>query len=102
MPTLTEKDLLGSLYDTFAERFAIRITNAKASIKAHISSEREQELLQIKSNVPCLIIKMVDRDQNDNPVMTAECIYRSDLYELQIQVSANMSELSSIDTKRVS
>ena len=102
MPTFTDKDLLGSLYDTFADRFAIRITNARASIKVHFLSEREQELLQIKSDVPCLIIKMLDRDQNDNPLMTAECIYRSDSYELQIPVIANMPELGSIDTKRVS
>jgi DNA-binding GntR family transcriptional regulator len=68
--------------------------NAKAAIAGFNTSEKERSLLEIPSKVPCLMIKMLDHDQNGVPVMTAECIYRSDLYELQIDVSATLSTLT--------
>ena len=47
---------------------------------------------------------MLDLDQNELPVMTAECIYRSDLFELQIDVRAQLNSIvsNSAENKRVS
>ena len=94
-PGLSMDDVEGSLYDTLFSRFGIRIMQAKASIAATNISERERDLLQASVKTPCLLIKMLDHDQNGNPVMTAECIYRSDLFELNIDISANINAISS-------
>lgn len=94
-PGLTPNDVERSLYDSFVNKFGIRIMHAKASISAKNPSVRESELLQIEPNSPCLLIKMLDLDQNGVPVMTAECIYRSDLFELNIDVSANVNAITS-------
>jgi len=99
IPSLEAREVELSLYDTFVEKFGIRIMRAKAAISGFNPSEKERSLLQISNNTPCLLIKMLDHDQNNLPVMTAECIYRSDLYELQIDV---MASLNFITNKRVS
>ena len=94
-PGLSVNDVEGSLYDTLFSRFGIRIMQAKTSIAATNISERERDLLQATVKTPCLLIKMLDHDQNGTPVMTAECIYRSDLFELNIDISANLNVISS-------
>lgn len=95
IPKLTHKDLKGSIYDVFFNKFGIRIMSAKAGITAHNPSEKDRNLLQTSSKTPCLLIKMLDLDQFGKPVMTAECLYRSDLFELQIEVSATIKEARS-------
>ena len=95
IPNLTHEDLKGSIYDVFFNKFGIRIMSAKAGITAHNPSEKDRNLLQTSSKTPCLLIKMLDLDQFGKPVMTAECLYRSDLFELQIEVSATIKEARS-------
>ena len=94
-PGLTPLDVESSLYDALVTKFGIRIMHAKASISAKNPTDRERELLQLDSDTACLLIKMLDLDQNGTPVMTAECIYRSDLFELNIDVSANVNAITS-------
>lgn len=93
IPTLSEEDVERSLYDTFIEKFGIRITNARAEISGFNPAEKERTLLQITTRTPCLLIKMIDKDQNDQPVMTAECIYRSDLFELKLDVTSSRNPM---------
>ena len=95
IPNLTHEDLKGSIYDVIFNKFGIRIMSAKAGITAHNPSEKDRNLLQTSSKTPCLLIKMLDLDQFGKPVMTAECLYRSDLFELQIEVSATIKEARS-------
>ena len=95
IPNLTHEDLKGSIYDVFFNKFGIRIMSAKAGITAHNPSEKDRNLLQTSSKTPCLLINMLDLDQFGKPVMTAECLYRSDLFELQIEVSATIKEARS-------
>jgi GntR family transcriptional regulator len=94
IPHLTEQDVEKSLYDTFLEKYGKRIASARAGIAGYTPTERERTLLQISSKTPCLVIKMIDKDQNDQPVMTAECIYRSDLFELKLDVTSSRNQYS--------
>ena len=104
IPFLSPHELESSIYDTFVEKYGIRIMSAKASISGFNPSEKERALLQISNQTSCLMIKMLDLDQNELPVMTAECIYRSDLFELQIDVRAQLNSIvsNSAENKRVS
>ena len=92
IPKLEPSHLQESLYEYFASAFKVKIIHAKASVVAHFPSSKEMELLQINSHTPCLMMKMIDYDQNARPVMIAECLYRSDLYELELEISANLAE----------
>ena len=42
-------------------------------------------------------MKMIDYDQNGRPVMLAECLYRSDLYELELEMSAHIATSREVD-----
>ena len=95
IPNLTTEDFKGSIYDVLFEKSGIRIMSARAGITAHNPSERDRNLLKTSLETPCLLIKMLDFDQFGKPVMTAECLYRSDLFELQIEVSATIKETRS-------
>jgi DNA-binding GntR family transcriptional regulator len=44
------------------------------------------KLLQIDAGVPTLRMRVIDADQNGNIVMKAICHYRSDLYNLNLQL----------------
>ncbi|MFZ9043265.1 MAG: GntR family transcriptional regulator [Candidatus Nanopelagicaceae bacterium] len=92
IPNLTPEDFKGSIYDVLFEKSGIRIMSARAGITAHNPSERDRNLLKTSLETPCLLIKMLDFNQFGKPVMTAECLYRSDLFELQIEVSATIKE----------
>jgi len=89
-PTLTTDDFKGSIYDVFFAKFGIRIMSAKAGITAQNPSQGDRNFLNALPDTPCLFINMLDFDQFGRPVMTAECLYRSDLFELQIDVSATI------------
>jgi len=94
-PGLTVEDVERSLYDALVSKYGIRIMHAKASISAVNPSEKERNLLQVNVKTPCLLIKMLDSDQSGRPIMVAECIYRSDLYEVNIDVTANVNSITS-------
>ena len=64
---------------------------------AHYQTYKEK--LYERLNLPfvrvsgvCIAHPIKDFDQFGKPVMTAECLYRSDLFELQIEVSATIKE----------
>ena len=92
IPNLTPEDFKGSIYDVLFEKSGIRIMSARAGITAHNPSERDRDLLKTSLETPCLLIKMLDYDQFGEPIMTAECLYRSDSFDLQIEVSATIKE----------
>ena len=98
--TIDIGDLEESIYEYFEERFGVKIMKARASITAHHPSAYEMKALEIGDDTPCLLMKMIDYDQKGHPVMIAECLYRSDLYEMQLDVSAHVSNESRTDRVR--
>jgi GntR family transcriptional regulator len=86
VPDLTKSALTGSLYSFLKEKHDIVIQTAENRISAHIPTEKEMKLLQIEAGVPTLRMRVIDADQNGNIVMKAICHYRSDLYNLNLQL----------------
>lgn len=86
VPDLTKSVLTGSLYKFLKEKHDIVIKTAENRISAHIPNEAEMKLLQIDAGVPTLRMRVIDFDQNGNIVMKAICHYRSDLYNLNLQL----------------
>lgn len=97
IPEISVRDLEESLYEYFANTFKVKITHAKASVVAHNPTSHEMDLLKVSSKTPCLLMKMIDYDQNGRPVMLAECLYRSDLYELDLEMSAHIATSREVD-----
>ena len=102
IPIVTQENLSGSIYEFFADSYNVKILSAQSAISAYKPKVKESELLQITLGTPCLLVKMIDFDQRLKPIMTAECIYRSDLYELQLELSASpiSVELNSRSTRK--
>ena len=88
VPDLTKNVLTGSLYTFLKEKHDIVIQAAEQRISAHIPSPEEMELLQIDAGVPILRMRVINADQNGKKVMKAICHYRSDLYNLNLQIAS--------------
>lgn len=86
VPDLTKHVLTGSLYNFLKEKHDIVIQTAENRISAHIPGDEEMKLLQIDAGVPTLRMRVIDADQNGNIIMKAICHYRSDLYNLNLQL----------------
>ena len=86
VPDLSKSVLTGSLYAFLKEKHDIVIKTAENRISAHIPNEAEMKLLQIDAGVPTLRMRVIDADQNGRIVMKAICHYRSDLYNLNLQL----------------
>lgn len=89
IPRLSRKVLYGSLYGYFESEFNIYVQHASNTISAYLPNARERQALEIDDKTPCLYMRMLDTNQYDIPFMTAECIYRSDRYEISLRVQSD-------------
>lgn len=88
---MNRKVLYGSLYDYFESEFNIYVQHASNTVSAYLPNARERQALEIDEKTPCLYMRMLDANQYDTPFMTAECIYRSDRYEISLRVQSDRS-----------
>jgi GntR family transcriptional regulator len=86
IPRLDRKTLYGSLYDYFAMEYNIYVQHASNYISAYMPTIAERRSLRIDDQTPCLQMRMIDANQYEVPFMIAECIYRSDRYEIALRV----------------
>lgn len=88
VPGLTAEDLDGSLYELLAERYRIWTSSAHSTIEPVLPDHRTAEALEVSPTQPCLLMRMIDLDQRHRTIMAAECIYRGDRYQLEVDLSA--------------
>jgi len=86
IPRLDRRTLYGSLYDYFASEYNIYVQHASNYVSAYMPTAAERQSLQIDDRTPCLQMRMIDANQYEVPFMIAECIYRSDRYEIALSV----------------
>jgi len=91
IPRMNRKVLYGSLYDYSESEFNIYVQHASNTVSAYLPNARERQALEIDEKTPCLYMRMLDANQYDIPFMTAECIYRSDRYEISLRVQSDRS-----------
>lgn len=87
VPGLAPRDLSGSLYELLASRYHIVTGAAKVSIEPVVPNAKIRELLTIAEGQACLKMRMVDSDQRGRVIMTADCVYRGDKYQLTAEIS---------------
>jgi GntR family transcriptional regulator len=87
VPGLEPEDLDGSLYDLLATRYRVAPATAKVVIEPVVADEVSRRLLEIAPSQACLRLQMTDTDARGRVLMTADCIYRGDRYQLSADVS---------------
>ena len=86
-PGLGASDLDGSLYELLASRYRLEMGSAKVAIEPVLPDEATRRLLGIPDRQACLRLRMTDLDARGRVIMTADCVYRGDRYQLSADVS---------------
>lgn len=87
-PGLVEMDFsTQSLYETLERRYGIRLSVARGVLGAAAPTAEEAQLLQIARTTPILFARRVAFDDDHNPVEFGESRYRSDRYDVPIQLN---------------
>ncbi|MBX3029743.1 MAG: GntR family transcriptional regulator [Chloroflexi bacterium] len=86
VPGLGPGDLEGSLYELLARRYRIVPGAAQVTIEPVLPERRIRRLLAIPDHQACLRLRMTDTDTRGRVIMTADCIYRGDRYQLTADV----------------
>jgi GntR family transcriptional regulator len=87
VPDLAPADLDGSLYALLAARYRLAPGSAAVTIEPVIPDAETQALLSIPATQACLRLRMTDSDVRGRPLMTADCVYRGDRYQLSAEVT---------------
>lgn len=87
VPGLEPADLDGSLYELLATRYRLAPASAKVIIEPVLPDEVSRRLLGISPSQACLRLRMTDTDARGRVLMTADCIYRGDRYQLSADVA---------------
>ena len=85
-PGLTAADLDGSLYELLASRYRLEMGSASVAIEPVLPDAPTRRLLGIPDHQACLRLRMTDLDARGRVIMTADCIYRGDRYQLRADV----------------
>ncbi len=87
VPALAATDLDGSLYELLAARYRLAPGSAAVTIEPVVPDTATQALLGIPATQACLRLRMTDSDVRGRVLMTADCIYRGDRYQLSAAVT---------------
>lgn len=87
VPGLAPEDLAGSLYELLATRYRLAPAAARVTIEPILPDAPTQTLLGIPASQACLRLRMTDSDGRGRALMTADCIYRGDRYQLTADVA---------------
>lgn len=77
-----------SLYETFKERFGVRIGSANETIEARGANKEEAALLDIAPRSSLLVVSRTLLDTEGRPVELAHSLYRGDRYRAVLTIPA--------------
>lgn len=89
VPSLTEADLDGSLFDTLLTKFDITPGQASSTIDCINADAEVAKQLDLAPGAACLRVQMNYLDARRRPLMAATCLYRGDRYELHAVLTPN-------------
>ena len=85
-PDILSEDLSSSLTKITQGKYQLYLKRATQKVKAVPASRKESALMNIKSGTPVLFIERVSFLQDNRPAEYLEAIYRSDKYELSMEL----------------
>jgi GntR family transcriptional regulator len=86
VPGLAPSDLGGSLYELLATRYRLVPDSARVTIEPVLPDRAARRALGIPDRQACLRVRMTDADLRGRVLMTADCVYRGDRYQLSADV----------------
>lgn len=84
---LTRKDLGGSLYRTWQQKFGLQLSGAHQAIRAVSIHGSEAELLKVPQGAAGLLILSVGFLEDGAPLWYEQTLYRGDMYEFRNQLA---------------
>ena len=76
----------GSLYDYLRKNYNFKADRVKETLRPIIPQAKEKKLLQISSNVPCILLERFSYE-NDLLIEYTRSIVRGDKYIFQVNLS---------------
>lgn len=91
-PGLEQADFQeGSLYSMLEQQWGLRRVESAGVASAVLPTDEQASLLQITSDQPCMVVRMLSRDEEGVPFEVGRSIYRGDRYELAVTHRAPLS-----------
>jgi GntR family transcriptional regulator len=87
VPGLGPTDLDGSLNELLAARYRVVPGSARMTIEPVVPDAAARRLLTIPATQACLRLRMAYVDPRGRVLMTADCLYRGDRYQLSADIS---------------
>lgn len=93
-----KKDVTGSLYSTWSEKFGLEIVGAEEVIRAINLSSRQAQLLDVLPQTAGLLVLSTGLLSNHQPLWWEETLYRTDRYEFRNQLGGLRSARPAVGT----
>lgn len=90
-PGMLDHPLDGSLYDTLAQRYGIKLAEAEQTIRPSVVDEAEAALLNVPPLSPALLVSRLGRDVRGQLIEQAVSLYRGDRYDIRFTVRRDLS-----------
>ncbi len=85
-PDLVERDLLGSLYDLWTQKYRLEITGADQTIRAVCIPEEDAEILEVPKASSGFLVTSTGYLRSREPLWWEQTLYRGDTYEFRNQL----------------
>lgn len=85
-PDLVERDLLGSLYDLWTQKYRLEITGADQAIRAICIPEEDAEILEVPNASAGFLVTSTGYLRSREPLWWEQTLYRGDTYEFRNQL----------------
>jgi GntR family transcriptional regulator len=87
VPGLQAKDLGGSFYELYRDRYGIKIASGTQAIEPTVTNEEESAALGVPLHSPAFLFERTSRDEADRTVEFVQSVYRGDRYRIVTELS---------------
>src|SRR6266446_4921872 len=87
VPGLQAKDLGGSLYELYRDRYGIQIASGTQAIEPTVTNEEESAALGVPLHSPAFLFERTSRDESGRTVEFVQSVYRGDRYRIVTELS---------------
>jgi GntR family transcriptional regulator len=96
VPGLEAKDLSGSFYELYRDRYGIAIATATQAIEPTVTNEEESKLLGVPLHSPAFLFERTSREDDGRTVEFVQSVYRGDRYRIvtELQPAAGLKRSS--------
>jgi GntR family transcriptional regulator len=87
VPGLEAKDLSGSFYELYRDRYGIAIVSGTQAIEPTVTNEEESKALGVPLHSPAFLFERTSRDAAGRTLEFVQSVYRGDRYRIVTELS---------------